>query len=82
MGITPCLSLKAELDQPMNSAVRCRSLPFIPLQRLGVPKAVAKSVAFSAPDTLRLLAGFDAATVVDRKLLKIFWDKVAQKQVT
>ncbi|CAL1150880.1 unnamed protein product, partial [Cladocopium goreaui] len=43
-------------------------------------EAMSKSGSFSAPDTLRLLAGLDAAKVNDRKLLKIFWARVAEKQ--
>ena len=41
---------------------------------------MSKVSAFSAPDTLRLLAGMDAAGVVDRKLLKTFWARVETKQ--
>ena len=45
---------------------------------------MSKSVAFSAPDTLRFLAGLDAvgANHGNVKLLKTFWARVAEKQVT
>ena len=45
---------------------------------------MSKSVAFSAPDTLRFLAGLDAvgANHGNGKLLKTFWARVAEKQVT
>eukprot|EP00913_Durusdinium_trenchii_P013263 g12449.t2 len=45
-----------------------------------IREAMSKVSAFSAPDTLRLLAGMDAAGVVDRKLLKTFWARVETKQ--
>ena len=45
---------------------------------------MSKSVAFFAPDTLRFLAGLDAvgANHGNVKLLKTFWARVAEKQVT
>eukprot|EP00434_Breviolum_minutum_P000830 symbB.v1.2.000730.t1/scaffold36.1/size400579/2 len=45
-------------------------------------EAMSKSVAFSAPDTLRFLAGLDAvgANHGNGKLMKTFWARVAEKQ--
>ncbi|CAE7395186.1 unnamed protein product, partial [Symbiodinium pilosum] len=43
-------------------------------------EALARASAFSAPDVLRVLAGFDAANIQHPGLLKTFWALASDKQ--
>ncbi|CAE7819908.1 unnamed protein product [Symbiodinium necroappetens] len=47
---------------------------------LGNSHALTRASAFSAPDVLRVLAGFDAANVQHPGFLKTFWALAAEKQ--